>query len=194
MPGSSNHLISNDYDGWIDLLAWGTGNLIYGSHTDFVDWGTRPISNAGGHVYPWRTLTDEEWDYILYERQTSSGIRFTKAMVNNVRGLVLLPDDWSDSVYPLNNINDSGTYTGNVITESDWKDVLEANGAVFLPCAGKRTEYNVSGAGRTGYYWSTKRGWYLDFTSYSLYAYEPLQSYYYGLSVRLVWCVQDEFK
>ena len=197
VPGSSNHLISNDYDGWIDLFAWGTGNwptFISGNITDFVDWGTRPISNAGGHVYPWRTLTDEEWEYILYDRPVPSGIRFTKATVNNIRGLILLPDDWCASYYQLNNINETGTYTGNVISETTWKDVLEAHGAVFLPCAGKRVLYDVSSVGTIGYYWSTKRGWYIDFKQTNFpYTYEPLQ-FYYGLSVRLVWCVQDEFK
>ena len=197
VPGSSNHLISNDYDGWIDLFAWGTGNwptFISGNITDFVDWGTRPISNAGGHVYPWRTLTDEEWEYILYDRPVPSGIRFTKATVNNIRGLVLLPDDWSASYYQLNNINETGTYTGNVITETTWKDVLEAHGAVFLPCAGKRVMYDVSSVGSVGYYWSTKRGWYINFIQSNFpNTYEPMQ-FYYGLSVRLVWCVQDEFK
>ena len=198
VPGSSNHLISTDYSGWIDLFAWGSAinpTLVeYMNITDFVDWGTKPISNAGGHAYPWRTLTDEEWDYLLYERQTPSRIRFTKGIVNDVRGLILLPDDWSASVYQLNNINNAGVYTGNIISETIWKDVLEAHGAVFLPCAGKRVMYDVSSVGRRGYYWLTKRGWYLDFLDSNFpYTYNPYNSYY-GFSVRLVWCVQDEFK
>ena len=198
VPGSSNHLISMDYSGWIDLFAWGSAiapTLVeYMNITDFVDWGTKPISNAGGHAYPWRTLTDEEWDYLLYERQTPSRIRFTRGIVNDVRGLILLPDDWNASVYQLNNINNAGVYTDNIISETIWKDVLEAHGAVFLPCAGKRVMYDVSSVGRRGYYWLTKRGWYLDFLDSTFpYTYNPYNSYY-GFSVRLVWCVQDEFK
>ena len=199
IAGSDNHYIAPDYSGWIDLFAWGSAinpTVVYPftGITHFVDWGEKPISNAGGHIYPWRTLTDEEWEYLFYRRQTTSQIRFTKATVNNVKGLIILPDDWSSTVYHLNNINNAETYTSNIIDENTWKDVLETHGAVFLPCGGKRVQYDVGLAGAVGYYWSTLKGWYVDFTpSHFPNTYKP-EDNYEGLSVRLVWCVQDSFK
>ncbi len=201
VPGSSNHLISNDYDGWIDLFAWGSANsptlVAFMNITDFVDWGTKPISNAGGHAYPWRTLTKEEWDYLLYGRQTPSGVRFVLGMVNNIKGLILLPDDWNASIYQLSNVNDgpNPNYQDNRISEETWKDILETHGAVFLPWAGYRVNYNVSAVRRRGYYWLAERDWYLDFfESYGLnFPFSYQNNSIAGYSVRLVWCKQYEF-
>ncbi len=205
VPGSSNHLISADYDGWIDLFAWGTGNrpVFMGYSSVFVDWGINPISNAGGQAYPWRTLTDEEWDYLLFERQTSSGICFAFATVNDVRGLILLPDDWDASIYHLNNVNivdhSSAGFTSNVLTISIWKDVFEAYGAVFLPCAGKRNIYDVWSVGRVGSYWTAKCGSFINFGNHIVGGNDGLiqneiDYINRGLSVRLVWCKQAAFK
>lgn len=204
VPGSSNHLISMDYSGWIDLFAWGSANcptiINNMTITDFVDWGTKPISNAGGHAYPWRTLTRDEWDYLLYGRLTPSRARFTLGVVNNIRGLILLPDDWTTSIYQLNHVNDgfNSHYEDNTIPEETWKDVLEAHGAVFLPWAGYRGQNNVYAVGRIGRYWSTERGWYMDFITHSgsgltfPFTYQEYSNYS-GFSVRLAWCLQYEF-
>ena len=63
-----------------------------------ADWGIHnTINNTTGQ---WRTLTggsNGEWNYIFNTRTTTSGIRYAKARVNNVNGVVLLPDDWSAS-------------------------------------------------------------------------------------------------
>lgn len=197
--GSDNHYIAPDYSGWIDLFAWGSATNPtvlehYTGITHFVDWGEKPIINAGGHVYPWRTLTDEEWEYLFYGRQTPSQIRFAKATVNNIKGLIILPDDWSSTLYNLNNVNNADTYTSNTIDVITWKDVFEAHGAVFLPCGGMRVDHDVWGAGTRGYYWSTKKGWYVDFIPANFPSTYKPEDNYKGLSVRLVWCIQDSFK
>lgn len=155
-----NQNMSPDYDGWIDLFAWGTGynpaavnsyNLCVGG--EYVELGKNDISNS--NVKNWYTLTSDEWKYVFKNRDTSSGIRYAKAMVNNVTGMILLPDNWDPSVFELKNINsDDAVYKGNIISNTDWIDKLEANGAVFLPAAGIRNP-NVGGVGRYGYYWSS---------------------------------------
>jgi hypothetical protein len=159
--GGANTHISPDYSGWIDLFGWGTGSnptnsSASNSYAVFIDWGRKPISNGGNEANLWRTLTRNEWSYVIYTRNTSSGIRYAKANVNGIKGLILLPDDWSGSIYTLNTTNSaSAAFSSNIISESDWTDILEANGAIFLPTAGYRIETAVYGIGFYGHYWSS---------------------------------------
>lgn len=98
------------------------------------------ISNGGNQEGQWRTPRKEEWLYLLFVRNTASGVRFVKAVVNGVNGLVLLPDQWQATTYQLNSVNMAEmNYTNNVISLPDWQQVLEPAGAVFLPAGGVRT-------------------------------------------------------
>ena len=69
--GSDNSNISPTYTGWIDLFGWGTGSnpTITSTNNDdytiFVDWGNNAISNGGNEANLWRTLTNNEWKYLL---------------------------------------------------------------------------------------------------------------------------------
>lgn len=168
--GKDNEKISETYDGWIDLFGWATsgydhgavnwqpwsGNEVaqsnalhyaYGKATCHLynedgraDWGYNAISNGGNRENQWRTPSKEEWVYLLFARNTASGIRFAKAIVNEIPGLVLLPDNWKVTAYQLNSVNDADVGFGaNVIGLSDWQHVLEPAGVVFLPIAGART-------------------------------------------------------
>ena len=188
--GSDNLEISQNYSGWIDLFGWGTsgynhgavcyqpwsnigGNNYYYAYGDMeynlndqtgqADWGYNAISNGGNTENSgWRTLTNQEWYYVTNLR---TGNRYAGAIVNGVKGLILLPDNWSTSIYPLNHINNS--YMGfdiNIVTGDDWTNIFEANGAVFLPTGG-RFELNwntLEGIGSHGYYWSASAvsDWY----------------------------------
>jgi hypothetical protein len=49
----------------------------------------------------WFVLSSDEWKYLLTKRRTDSGIRYAKATVNGVFGLVLLPDDWKTTIYGI---------------------------------------------------------------------------------------------
>ncbi len=163
--GSNNSNISSTYSGWIDLFGWGTGDnptnsSIYVSdyNSNFADWGNKPITNGGNVANRWRTLTYEEWSFLMYDRTTLSGIRFAKAKINGVEGVIILPDEWNASNYSLDGTN-SG-YTGfntNTIVMSDWVNIFETHGAVFLPCAGKRYGTTVN-TPFYGYYWTASRG------------------------------------
>ena len=217
--GSDNSNISQTYSGLIDLFGWGMSGYNHGANcyqpwststsssdyyaygnssynlfdqTGKADWGYNAISNGGNTENSgWRTLTREEWDYLFNTRSTSSGIRYAKATVNSVNGVILLPDDWSSDYYTLNSTNTSGVgFSSNIITASQWA-ILEQHGAVFLPAAGIRYGTSVSNVGSDGYYWSASYGnssyaylvyfgdGYLNASSYGYYR-------YYGPSVRLV--------
>ena len=215
--GDANQNISQTNGGWIDLFGWGTSGYnhganayqpwststeysdyyAYGAYTNNLynqtgqaDWGYNAISNGGNAENSgWRTLTRQEWEYVFNTRTTTSRIRYAKANVKGVNGVILLPNAWEASTYDLNNVN-GGNYDSNTITAADWTNVLEANGAVFLPAAGYRIGTSVNDVGSVGNYWSSSctsysraRCLYFDSGS-SLSA--IIDYRHYGRSVRLV--------
>ena len=168
--GKDNEKISETYDGCIDLFGWATSGYDHGAvnwqpwsdhkdsqsnvlhyaygkalcdldeQTGKADWGYNAIVNGGNREHLWRTPSKEEWVYLFFVRNTASGVRFAKACVNGVNGLVLLPDNWKVATYQLNSVNVTNIgYSNNVINLNDWQCVLEPAGAVFLPEAGART-------------------------------------------------------
>ena len=112
------------------------------------DWGT--LMGTG-----WRTLTKDEWDYMLNSR---SGTRYCKAQVNSKSGLVIFPDGYSHPTgptAPTNTNSTSAAYTTNSWSGEAWTK-MENAGCVFLPAAGSRDGNSVSNAGTAGtYWWST---------------------------------------
>lgn len=168
LVGNDNYI--NDDKGWIDLFGWGTGNsptkktTLNLGYLHFVDWGTNIISNGGKQSNLWRTLTKEEWNYLLEERDTLSGCRWAFARVNNTIGLVLFPDLWNEDYNKIinpnrNNFNYKYDYRNNLISADQW-EVLEPEGLVFLPAAGFRhgTIRPCTGkAGDVGVYWSSTK-------------------------------------
>lgn len=217
--GGDNSNISQSYSGWIDLFGWGTSSYDHGAvcyqpwststsdsdyyaygninfnlydQTGHADWGYNPISNGGNTTNQWRTLSTQEWQYVFDTRSTTSGIRFALATVNNVKGVILLPDDWNTNIYSLSNTNTYGNssiyYGSNILTALQWS-TLEQVGAVFLPLAGNRIGISVNGVGDGGGYWTAS--FYNSVRAYYLYFGSVIGTYYssdryYGLSVRLV--------
>lgn len=157
----------------------------------YSDWGVfNSILNGGNQPNLWRTLSENEWRYIINNRTTPSDIRFAKCILNGVNGVVLLPDNWNSTIFTLNstNIADAFYYT-NEITLTDW-ETMENNGAVFLPAAGNRNGTSIGDYGnKYGSYWSVSYG-----GSGSAYAMEFGETHlivndiarYNGISVRLV--------
>lgn len=125
-----------------------------------ADWGVynrqdnqNKIEGGGDHA--WRVLTKEEWVHVFNERSTTSGHRYAKATVCDMAGVILLPDNWSDDKYSLNNYNTAeAAFAGNTINSSGWA-TLEAAGCVFLPAAGYRSGNEVRDVGSYGRYWSS---------------------------------------
>ena len=171
----------------------GSNNLV-GAYAN-ADWGIyNSISNGGNQSNQWRTLNKDEWKYVFDTRTTDSGMRFAKANVNDVNGIILLPDDWSTSYYGFSDANtDTTSYSSNTITVSEW-NVLEQHGAVFLPATGYRFGTSVKNFGSYGYYWSTS---YVNGTyAYGVYFFDSnlnsqdCSNRTYGRGVRLVHLVE----
>lgn len=144
-------------EGYYNAYGVSTYNLF--DQNGEADWGYNAISNGGNTIKTWRTLTSDEWDYVLHNRYTPSGIRFARAKVNGKNGLILLPDNWSESIYHLNFPNGEDMpedyFEKNIISSSTWLNTMEPNGAVFLPAAGCRVCLGFSGENQCGLYWSS---------------------------------------
>lgn len=194
-----DYYTSHSADAW-DHFGWSTSATTYGMSTssnnddysgDFVDWGA--TMGAG-----WRTLTSDEWAYLLKTRSASTvngteNGRYAKAKINDVGGVILFPDTYThpDGVAAPTGVNATDEYgwEGNSYTAADWTK-MESAGCVFLPAAGCRYGSEMIGLGSYGYYGSaTPDGadyaYRVKFNSGSL---EPANSINrcLGCSVRLV--------
>ena len=180
--GEKNAKVSPSYNGWIDLFGWGTGNqpcLTADSYTDysnFVDWGTN-FAEEGAN---WRTLTQKEWEYLLYKRENASKL-LGIGNVAGILGFLILPDgvNASDIEIDFISLADQGiekkgrSYSSinelvlNKYEKKQW-DMLERLGVVFLPFAGQRNTKTILKNGEVGYYWSSEEDFSTPFRSYNL--------------------------
>ncbi len=160
-----NENISPTYNGWIDLFGWGTSGWKSGAKAyqpydtsttknDYyqggatgnsanIDWGVHnPISNGGNEAGLWRLPTIKEWEYLLVSRPNYSEKRGA-ATVNGVKGLILLPDDWTlpEGLTFKSGMNNND-FKNCKYTAEEWTK-MEENGAVFLPLAGYRRGISV---------------------------------------------------
>ena len=163
---------------WTGAAQYGISNSTTINSTDtYGNVATEALKSDWGNTIGsgWRTLTSAEWTYLFDSSTTTSGVRYAKATVNGVSGVILLPDDWSTSYYSLTSTNTTNVnYTTNSITSSDWTNSLEAHGAVFLPAAGYRDQASVYSAGSSGYYRSSSPynvdgAYSVSFSSHGLY-------------------------
>ena len=188
----------------IDLFGWSgsTGAAKWGISIsedyndysgDFKDWGQNAISNGGNKANQWRTLTNEEWNYLITDRANASSLQGV-ASVNGVNGLILLPDGWKQPNGVSFKSGFSSDYSVQAyadyqaFTLDQWSK-LESAGAVFLPASGDRYGTDVNDVGSRGDYWSPTpsvevSAWILYFLSgeASMGGSDRL----YGLAVRLV--------
>lgn len=147
--GADNLLRSERYDGWIDLLGYGKGSNPYTrpttyeemDSTAFDDYGNYPISNGGNEAGLWRTLKVKEWSYIIGTR-TNANQKKGQATVNGIRGLVLLPDEWTQPAR-ITFTPSPNNWTSNVYSEREWYQ-MAANGAVFFPATGSFNAYDTT--------------------------------------------------
>ena len=185
--------------------AYGDWQYNLYDQTGQADWGYNAIIN-GGNVENngWRTLTTEEWVCVLTIRSASTvngvaNARFAKAVVADVYGLILFPDSYEHPMgvaQPIG-INETGAgWNGSNYTAIDFA-LMEANGAIFLPSAGDRTDTNYFDNDHRGSYWSSSHhssisydAYCVKFSSYSVSGNTVSSNSYnglrYGYSVRLV--------
>ena len=173
--GKLNLNASSSYDGWIDLFGFATSgnkdvdpvapspwetskatadyrisaditNTIAGTGYDWLT-GNELVNGIGRN---WYLMSKDEWTYLLNTRKDANQLQ-GQAVVNDVNGYILLPDEWECPVgisfKPL-----AKNYTDNVYSEAQWNQ-LEDAGAVFLPAAGYRYDTSIM-APHSGYYWT----------------------------------------
>ena len=171
--------------GTVDLFGWSTSMTYFGIHNntnhteytgDFVDWGTNAIGSYAANT--WCTLTIDEWNY-LFNSRTNASSKYAAATVNNVPGIILLPDSW---ILPSSCSFTAGTngWGGNNYDASHWAD-MEANGAAFLPAAGSRSGTSVSDIGNYGKYCSSSPD---DFGRFCGWVLRPSNKAYFGSFIR----------
>lgn len=150
------------YTGWLDKFLCGTGNDMSAtsataSSSDFIDWGTYPISNGGETGGLWHTLTYNEWHYLFVNSRGNTGFPFGPATVNGVKGVVLLPDSFvKPDGLEFTALDFYESWNTNVYTSEEWTAMEEA-GAVFLPAAGYYNTTTFNHEQVRGYYWSKTR-------------------------------------
>lgn len=213
--GQNNTNISSTYDGYIDLFGYGTSYEPYlhtqtpsdyytGDLTTTHDWGWALSEFLGeGVTNRWRTLSYDEWYFLLYTRNVN--FRFAKCTLwdgNGFQGLIVFPDDFETdvSIPTLNNTN--AQYSAFVInSEQEWSYDYEGKGCVFLPTSGYRSGTSVLSVYARGYYWTSSYNnnnnraylFGIDTNAMILGNYMPAinfhaegQNTYFGCAVRLV--------
>ena len=179
----------------IDLFGWSgsTGAAKWGISTsmsdsdysgDFADWG----QNIGdGNT--WRTLTKDEWEYVLSSRSDAdkkigkARINLDEAGTTFVNGHILLPDTWT-CPEGITFTTTTGSYENNTFTHEQWQK-LEAAGAVFLPASGMRSMSSIDSVQYLSYYWSATEAGMNYAYAQTIYS-SPFSFRCYGFSVRLV--------
>ena len=188
-PQTGNNFINGNgtlsENGTVDFFGWSTDNSqnYYGINSttmnatspylgSFVDWGSLAITNGGNMENSgWRTLTANEWTYLLNLRQSGSTVnstshaRYATATVKIgdtpvYYGMILFPDDVTieSGAASWGTINSSSSYATTCTPEQ--LAALEAKGCVFLPAAGFRdgtSVYTVDNGPsyNHGYYWTS---------------------------------------
>ena len=139
--GTSNTLTNfknPEYNDWLDLFCWSAEGTNSGLDIsadfsgEFVDWGNNTISGYAPNT--WRTMTIDEWEYLLNGRPNATDLR-AAAQVNGVNGWIFLPDNW---ICPSGiNFSPGLGYANNIFNIEQWLQI-EETGAIFLPSAGIR--------------------------------------------------------
>ena len=163
VAGSSNNLISQTYDGWIDMFGWGTwgeGKNPWNSSTDANDytWSSDFCHTLTNDTHTdWRTLTIEEWDVLNFYLNTSLK-RAVGTIGGAVKGSIFIPTYVETSNFDnFKPVNGDAYYDRNTPTYQEWTEDWEPKGALFLPLGGMRSGtiiYNLQSNGG-GYYWTS---------------------------------------
>lgn len=180
---SNNESISSTYPGWIDLFGWGTSGYDYGpvcyqpysTSQNRLDYGLSTVthltvaaqSDWGVNISPYRTLSKDEWVYLLDSRGSTNTPRYFLASIQTepmvftltftavdnpsysvvytverpswpINGLMVIPDNFE-------NTSLLSSYTLNTLILPKYQEIsfsdyfaLESAGCVFLPAAGQR--------------------------------------------------------
>lgn len=153
---------SGTYDGWIDLFGFGTSGYNSGvtcyqpwstsaTNGDYysaqalgkvpeTDWGYNPISNGGNKAGLWITPSNGDWTNII----TYNDFALGSISASKFKGLIIVPKGF---VVPEGLAFEKGytaDYNKNYYSKDNWKK-MEAQGACFIPSAGRREGIAIKG-------------------------------------------------
>lgn len=196
----------------IDLFGWATRDNPTNYSMDdedypkeSLDWGDNPITNGGNKEKQWRTLSADEWAYLIHRDNDQ---KFGLGTVNDVKGMIILPDNWQmpakvTKVFHAsvkNGLkleedgafynNDENNYEHNTFAGDEW-NAMEDNGALFLPIAGARCSNTyIFEPDVLGDYWTSTindgTALYFAFNDYFVNPKDESTELGWGTSVRLV--------
>jgi len=185
----------------VSVDTWSNGvNDIFFTNDENNETSPNDDFIVNGEKGVWRTLTYEEWVYVLNINNSSDPLvgrqyanRFAMAKVNGVCGLLLFPDGYTgtvsgDGIGTINSTSEG--FPSSNIQQVTWTSMVTA-GVVFLPASNGRSGGAVGG-GTFGNYWSSTPNTYN--TAYYMYFDNGfsikvgISSYQrvYGWAVRLV--------
>lgn len=204
MVGANASISSSNSDP-IDLYGWGANG--YGSNnypyytssnpsdyyngdlTGNYNWGINQIHttvNGSVSAYSWRSLTKDEWLYLLNSRNGHSD-KWGMGMIEGTNGIILLPDSWvapSIDHCPAFVAGAGNGYSTNEYDADEW-EYMEKAGAVFLPKTGWRNAKRVFSQG-DGFYWTSSACYSLSFDGSGFSVTENTSNRWRGYAVRLV--------
>lgn len=196
----SQGYISNNQNGIIDHFARSVSGNSFGVPTmtndnpavieddyypssddvdNFIDWGYALYQNQDYQDYEqinnrWRTLSSEEWDYLIYKRPRALSLHYFVSVDNGngttTNGFFIFPDGWTNpnhitldsASYVDTGLDDWGVPDGtlyiktNYITQAQY-NILLGQGT-FLPAAGHLMSglyHGDSDLNEGGYYWAS---------------------------------------
>ena len=161
-----NTKISSTYNMYYDLFGWGTSGKSYGA-TEYQPYATSTTSanygngtndlsgdsDWGVNYGSQRTMTADEWNYLLFERKDADKLKRIVCVYDGLKnngatapiyGLLIMPE-YSDEL------------TQDRISAEEFNE-LEYMGGIFLPLNGYRKGTTVTYDGLEGYYWTATAG------------------------------------
>lgn len=215
-PWSITEEMTLKYDQELNAFGYGPDWAdITGEYAEY-DWGVHnAISNGGNTANQWRTLTKDEWHYLIYERPNADSLRSYALITNttqyyldsdgkvkeaygSIPGIILLPDDhfWNHMTNPF--LAQAEQQDSVSKYDAEFFNDLQGAGrqnAIFLPFAGLRQDSTTIYDKRwAGFYWTAsglfnEDSYYVGLNSGKTTVYvddNTTMSRNMGLSVRLV--------
>ncbi len=111
------------------------------NETALVQWATanewREANKAVEGHNGWYVLNSEQWTYLMITRDGEGMSKNNLGTVNGKKGLIILPDGWVQpaGIPEFQDVSKGEYYNKNIYTAAQWS-LIEASGAVFLPCEG----------------------------------------------------------
>jgi hypothetical protein len=118
-------------------LEWGNSGYMVNYNTlktdiagTYYDWGVyNAIENGGNTPNVWRTLTKEEWNYVLNERQDASKLKRIFVVNDKTGGVLLFPDNWFE-----NHVEDINEFPRHLYSASEMFRSIANSGGIYIPC------------------------------------------------------------